>query len=127
MKEIKSKNDFATWYVDGSLDAKCHVCGKEDKLKEDAKIALVAHTMDSWNGSDYKCLDCWKAKKNIKIESTQDRIAYAQSWNLAVALWSPTFATKEWISAQENIEEDRKMYLEAWQKYFHKKLTNGKD
>lgn len=52
------------------------------------------------------------------VETVDDRIKYAQSWNLAVALMAPVVA-KDMCS-----EDEMKERVERFQKYFHNKLIN---
>lgn len=57
-------------------------------------------------------------QKRMEQESLESR-AYAQSWNLAVALMAPFFATRE-APVSDYVQEN----IEIWQKYFLEKLTN---
>jgi hypothetical protein len=50
------------------------------------------------------------------VDVTAERIAFAQSWNLAVSMCS------QWFSSSKPTKEQELM-LENWQKYFYKKLT----
>lgn len=65
----------------------------------------------------------WQARETFKPkvpapETIDDRIKYAQSWNLAVAL----------VGASEVLEKEGddivKEMIERWQVYFHNKLKN---
>lgn len=55
-----------------------------------------------------------------KAETIDDRIKYAQSWNLAVALVAPSSKAME----KGIIDGDIKLCIEFWQQYFHEKLKN---
>ncbi len=70
----------------------------------------------------------WKDKDT----SVQERIIYAQSWNLAVALLAPSYRLEygEADTNRESKEKHIKFNLETLQKYFYLKLkedyqTNG--
>lgn len=90
------KEDFESPAPEQVANGKCPIC-----------------KVNPLNGKP-ECVSCWaKGKDNDK----NDRIAYAQSWNLAVAICAEHF------SPVESPAEGQKKRLENWQKYFYEKLT----
>ena len=67
--------------------------------------------------SKWQKMESFKPKAPV-AETLDDRIKFAQSWNLAVALIAPS--NSKGIAPDKEIEEA----LEYWQPYFHKKLIN---
>ena len=103
-------------YEDGSMKAWCKRCKNPEEVP--AERAEKIKKIPDWSSS-FTCTPCWKKSKEPAQQDTQDRIAYAQSWNLAVALMAPFFATKE-APGSDYVQEN----IEIWQKYFLEKLTN---
>ena len=82
-----------------------------------------------------RCLDCWKkARSGVGYSGgsdTQERIAYAQSWNLAVAMYGNLDDGDREKYGKSPISElssgtNTEATLEKWQKYFYQKLTSRK-
>lgn len=99
-------------YEDGSMKAWCKRCNNPEEVPGDraAKIKKIPE----WSSS-FTCTPCWKKSKEPEKQDTQDRIAYAQSWNLAVAV----------LSEKNKFHSDELQHnIEYWQKYFYEKLTN---
>ena len=117
MKKIKEKGKYCTIYDDGSIDITCRDCEKVDELSPDNKNVARIMQIESAKSS-YTCLDCWKKErdtnKTVIDDKRSDKIAYAQSWNLAVAAMNIPVE-----SQFEDLEEG----IEVWQKYFYEKLT----
>ena len=64
-----------------------------------------------------------------KVDTVQERIQYAQSWNLAVAMMAPiadkVAGTLDADEAESTVFEDEiKTRIEEWQKYFLNKLKH---
>ena len=63
-------------------------------------------------------LNYWKNKDN----SVQERIVYAQSWNLAVSFVG-SLAQKDSFRADQSVDK-YELEFEFWQKYFYQQLKN---
>jgi len=79
-KKIEIGENF-TKYEDASFDVKCSVCGKEEHLEPDSKMA-IRYSQISGSISEHTCLECWKKGKD---DAKQDQIAMGQARNLAQA------------------------------------------
>ena len=58
------------------------------------------------------------------VETVDDRIKYAQSWNLAVAIMAGALSNASITLSRSDSGEQLKIEIESWQKYFHNKLIN---
>jgi predicted ATP-dependent serine protease len=63
---------------------------------------------EDWQG---ECSTCWKKNKDY---NTNERISYAQSWNLSVAS----------LSDEDKKSDSMTTVIEQRQLYFYEKLTN---
>lgn len=105
--------------VAGELRIKCVHCGKIDTLTGDK--AQKFNNMTS--AQTYLCYSCWLKNKDAEKQELQyekeDRISYAQSFNLAVNM----------LSDKEKEEDDTasaETKIKMWQKWFYEKLTERK-
>jgi len=104
------------WDYDESADELrilCTKCEKIDTLTGDKAVKF--NSLQS--AQKYTCLSCWKknkdAEKNGEKLETQDRISYAQAFNLAAGMVSGAYS-----------DEVLKEEILKWQKWFYKQLTN---
>ena len=99
----------------GSGFAKLPNNEKLDTLKEILKLAGISLADSPAGGLAIKI-----AEGRRRDTDTQERIKYAQSWNLAVQ-----FITGWNINDDFGSDEIRKAFIEEWQKYFYQKLNNN--
>ena len=122
MKQKESKQatvasaypDHYEIYEDGSMKAWCKRCNNPEEVP--AERAEKIKKIPDWSSS-FTCTPCWRKSKEPDQHDTQDRIAYAQSWNLAVATIPNEFKHEQTFPT---FTEE----LEKRQKYFLEKLTN---
>jgi len=110
------KQTFATILKEwGSGFAKLPNKEKLDTLKEILKLAGISLADSPAGGLAIKI-----AEGRRRDTDRQERIKYAQSWNLAVH-----FITGWNIKDDFGSDEIRKAFIEEWQKYFYQKLNNN--
>jgi len=124
-KKITSKSgsgdSWIVFYDDGSIDVTCSNCGKIDELKPDHKMSASLNQIDEAYKT-YVCYSCWQknrdAEKSFDKNETQDRIANAQAFNLAVA----SLSEEDKQSFGSVIKEE----IKDRQQWFYNELTNRK-
>jgi hypothetical protein len=100
------------------MKAECKRCKNFEEV--DAERAAKIQRIPEWS-SRYLCSACYfggaDGAKASKDANTQDRIAYAQAWNLAVQMITDEMkATYPMTQINASLVE--------WQRYFYEKLTN---
>lgn len=113
---LQSYPDHYEIYEDGSMKAWCKRCSNPEELP--AERAEKVRKIPEWSSS-FTCTPCWRKSQEPANNDKQEQIAFGQSWNLAVALMAPYFATKE-APGSDYVQEN----IEIWQRYFYQKLTN---
>jgi hypothetical protein len=102
---------------DGSVTIPCAKCGTA------TTVSPAVQAKFNWNPNwtrDFTCMDCYRKgqdaeKLKPKQGTTEERIAFAQSWNLAVAI----------LASRDLAESELKAEIEkTWQPWFYHKLTN---
>ena len=118
-KIIKERGDYILsdgtkglyeFYEDGSASANCVVCGKVDLITAERAGKFIVNS-PNWYKT-YSCFDCWRANKD---NDKNDRISFAQAYNLAVASLSE--------EDKENLSEIQfKLKVRERQKFFYQEL-----
>lgn len=115
-------------YDDGSVEIVCPQCRKPRTL-----VGKAATDFMKWHKDNpaYKCMQCYvdgqnkdfSGKKKDNFDDRSDQIAYAQSFNLAVALLAPNVKdeAKEIGIKNDKLMKENILY---WQKWFYEQLTN---
>ena len=135
MKKIIEKTETYIIYEDYTIEFVCSKCKRLETIPPEHKFnSLYNQNKDMLKGR--VCLDCYKESKSGEKDkngnNVQERIAYAQSWNLAVAMIAPAFSSVETTIVYKQLadkkgtsaDEQVKAAIEELQKYFYDKLTN---